>query len=224
MSRGGLDWGATELSFIKEVFMKKFLIVSLAVLFTAALMPQSGAAAVGVKGGLALSNLSMSEAPDFPLKSLKFPVAGVFYGFNLGLFTIQPEALYVRMGTRIEADASNWVEERIETIQVPVLLKINVIPGPISPMIYAGPYAAFRLSAKEIITDNGVSTTYDIKEDTKSSDFGVVFGGGIELKLVAVKLSAEVRYNLGLANVAVDPAPGFSVKNKILMVLVGIGF
>jgi len=204
--------------------MKKFLIVSLAVLFTAALMPQSAAAAVGVKGGLAMSNLSMSEAPGVPLKSLKVPVAGFFYGFNLGLFTIQPEILYVRMGARLEADASNWLEERIETIQVPVLLKINVIPGPISPMIYAGPYGAFRLSAKEVMTIDGVSTSSDIKDQTKSTDFGAVFGGGIEFKLVAIRLSAEVRYNLGLANVAVDPAPGFSVKNKILMVLVGIGF
>jgi hypothetical protein len=213
-----------ELSFIKEARMKKFLIVSLAVLFAVALVPQTAAAGVGIKGGLGLSKLSMSEAPDIPFSNLKAPVGGVFFGMNFGLFTIQPEILYVRMGARMEADAANWLEERIETIQVPVLLKINVLPGPISPMIYAGPYGAYRLSAKEVLTIDGVSSSTDKKESTKSTDFGVAFGGGIDFKLVAIKLSAEVRYNLGMANVAKDSAPGFWVKNRTLMVLVGVGF
>jgi hypothetical protein len=205
--------------------MKKFLVVSLAALFVAALLPQTAAAGVGLKGGLGMSKLSFTGMTiPVPLSSIKVPVGGVFFGIGLGLVTVQPEVLYVRVGARMEADASNWLEERVDTIQVPVLLKINVIPGPISPMIYAGPYGALRLSAKEVMTVDGVSTSSDIKDQTKSTDYGLVFGGGIDLKLVAIKLSAEARYNLGLVNLAKDTLPGESVKNRTIMVLIGIGF
>ncbi|MGA2361152.1 MAG: porin family protein [Candidatus Aminicenantales bacterium] len=204
--------------------MKRFLIVSLAVLFTAALLPQTAAAGVGLKGGYAWSNLKFTGATDIPpLQDIKNPVGGVFFDIGLGLFSIQPEVLYIRQGARMEV-LPDWMETRVDYIQVPLLLKIDIIPGPISPMIYGGPYGAYRLSAKGVSDIGGVSTSTDIKDQIKTTDYGVVFGGGIDFKLGLVKLSAEVRYNLGLANVAKDPDPGMSVKTKSLMVLVGIGF
>jgi hypothetical protein len=203
--------------------VKKFLIVSLVILFAVAVLPQRAAAGVGVKGGYAMSTLAMTPASSIPLVNLKAPVGGVFFGIGLGLFSIQPEILYVRMGTRIQAEGSpDWMEIRLDYIQVPVLLKINVLPGPISPMIYGGPYGAFRFAAKGAIS--GVSGTADIGDAYTTTDYGVVFGGGIDFRLPVIKLSAEARYNLGLSNIAKDPAPGVSTKNKSLMVLVGIGF
>lgn len=208
----------------KEVHLKKFLIVSVAFLFVAALVPQTAAAAVGVKGGLAFSSLSFSSTADVPpIVNLKAPMGGLFFGMGFGLFSIQPEILYVRMGGRMDA-TPDWMEYRDDYIQVPVLLKINVLPGPISPMIYGGPYGAYLLKATGVSYLSGVLTSTDIKDQMKTTDYGIVFGGGIDFKLVAIKLSAEVRYNLGLANLAKDPEPGFWVKNRSLMVLVGIGF
>jgi hypothetical protein len=200
--------------------MKKFLIVSLAVLFTAALLPQTASAAVGVKGGYGLSKLSFTGGDVPPLVNLKTPVGGIFFGFGMGPFSIQPEVLYVRIGARME-EGEYWLEERYDCIQVPLLLKVNVMPGPVSPMIYGGPYGAYRLTAKEVDSD-GYSE--DFKDDSVTFDYGIVFGGGIDFNLAAIKLTAEARYNLGLANLAKDPDPGFSVKNRTLMFLVGIGF
>jgi hypothetical protein len=213
------------LNFIKEAFMKKFLIVSLAVMFMAALLPQTAAAGVGVKGGLAMSTLAFSGATDVPpLTNIKTPMGGVFFSLGLGLFSIQPEILYVRMGTRME-EGADWMEYRVDYIQVPLLLKIHIIPGPVSPMIYGGGYGAYRLAAKGVAEIGGTSEPpVDLKDQIKTTDYGVVFGGGIDFKLAVIKLSAEVRYNLGLANIAVDPDPGMSVKNKSLMILVGLGF
>jgi hypothetical protein len=203
--------------------MKKFLIVSLAVLFMAALLPRPAAAGVGFKGGLGLSKLSTSEPLPIAPVYLKAPVGGIFFGVNMGLFTIQPEVLYVRIGLRIEQDPA-WLEQRFDTIQVPVLLKFNVLPGPVSPMFYGGPYGAYRLSAKAISFDGTTREELDISEDATTTDFGLVFGGGIDFRLVAIKLSVEARYNLGLANLIKDPAPGESVKNRTIMVLVGLSF
>lgn len=210
----------------KEAHLKKFLIVSLAFLFVAALVPQTAAAGVGVKGGYAMSKFSMTGiTPPVPLSNLNTPMGGVFFGIGFGLFSIQPEILYVRIGGRMALGA-DWDEVRVDTIQVPVLLRINVLPGPISPMICGGPYGAYRLSAKDVSYDSvsGVTTTTDIKDQTVSTDYGLAFGGGIDFKLVAFKLSAEVRYNLGLANLEKNPPAGESTKNRTLMILVGIGF
>ena len=204
--------------------MKKFLIVSFVVLFAAAVLPQSAAATVGVKGGYAWSNLKFAGATDIPtLTDIKNPVGGIYFSIGLGLFSIQPEILYIRQGARMEA-LPDWMEDRVDYIQVPLLLKIHVLPGPISPMIYGGPYGAYLLSAKGVAFIGGVNQSTDIKDQIKSTDYGVVFGGGIDFRLPVIKLSAEVRYNLGLANVAKNPDPGMSVKTKSLMVLVGIGF
>lgn len=205
--------------------MKKFLIVSLAVLFAAAVLPQSAAAGVGVKAGYSWANLRFTGAePPTALTDLKNFAGGVYFSMGLGLFSIQPEILYIRQGARLEA-LPDWMEDRVDYIQVPVLLKIHVIPGPISPMIYAGPYGAYMLSAKGVAFIGGVlEPSVDISDQVKSTDYGVVFGGGIDFRLPVLKLSAEVRYNLGLANVAKNPDPGMSLKTKSLMVLVGIGF
>ena len=202
--------------------MKKFLIVSLAILFAAAVLPQSAAAGVGVKGGYSWANLKFTGADGvLPLTDLKNVVAGVYFSMGLGLFSVQPEILYVRQGTRME-EAPDWMEVRLDYIQVPVLLKVHVIPGPISPMIYGGPYGAYRIAARGAVS--GVPGTVDISDGYTTTDYGVVFGGGIDFRLPVIKLSAEVRYNLGLANVAQNAAAGESVKTKSLMVLVGIGF
>ena len=203
--------------------MKKFLIVSLTVLALAAVAPQPASAGFGIKGGLAQSNLDFSPAALVPLSRLNAPMGGVYWGFNLGLFTIQPEALYLRMGARVE-DAPDWMEDRIEYIQVPVLLKIKLLPGPVKPVIYGGGYYSFLLTAKGVSYIDGVSDEVDIKDQVKSNDYGVVFGGGLDFSLAGIKLSAEVRYNLGLANINNLPDDTTSVKNTSLMFLVGLGF
>jgi hypothetical protein len=204
--------------------LKKLVIASLTVLFLAAFAAQPAAADFGVKGGLALSTLSFSalaEAP--PLVNLKAPVGGIFFGMGFGLFSVQPEVLYVRMGGRME-EGADWIEDRLDYIQIPILLKIHVLPGPISPAVYAGPYGSFRLGAKEVENIGGVTDSFDIKDQIKSTDYGLVFGGGIDFKLPVLKLSAEVRYNLGLVNIAKNAPSGYWVKNRSLMFLVGVGF
>ncbi len=204
--------------------MKKFLVVPLTLLFLTGFLTQTAGAAVGFKGGLALSNFNYSgEAPPEPLTNLTAPMGGIFFSLGFGPVSIQPEVLYVRMGTRME-ESPDWVEDRLDYVQVPVLLKINFVPGPISPMIFAGPYGSYRLAAHEVSYIDGVSGSLDIKDQFKSTDYGVVFGGGLDFHLGFIKISGEARYNLGLANIEANPTPGTSIKNKSLMFLAGIAF
>jgi hypothetical protein len=206
--------------------MKRLMIVSLAALCVAALLPQTLSAGFGIKGGYSLSKFSLTstEPPPFQFANLPAPVGGIYFSLKLGPLAIQPEVLYVRMGAKVEID-EDGLEYRFDYIQVPVLLKLSVIPmGPIRPVIYAGGYGSYLLKAKGIMTVGGVPEEEDLGEMFEKYDYGVVGGAGIEFKLPGISISIEGRYNYGLKNILTDPSAGESVKNRSMMALVGIGF
>ena len=204
--------------------MKKFLILGLAALTVVALLPQNLAAGVGIKGGLSLSKFHMEPADTFPfpLENLTAPVGGIYFNLGLGPLSFQPEILYARMGMKGTFEGAT-IEYRLDYIQVPVLLKIRVIPvGPVRPIVYAGGYGSYLLNAKGVMTSGGVSDSADLDEMFQKYDYGIVGGAGVEFKLPGVMLSVEGRYNFGLANIATGE--GAEGKNRSMMALVGIGF
>jgi hypothetical protein len=208
--------------------MKRFMIVSLAVLCVAALLPQSLSAGFGIKGGYAWSNFTLTETGPIPLtnQNMTSPVGGVFFNIKLGPLTIQPEFLYVRMGGKYIVDGSGS-EFRFDYIQVPLLLKLNIIPlGPISPFIFAGGYGSYLFKAKEVTLVDGVvdGDPVDLLAEYEKYDYGVVGGAGLKFNLPGLSFSIEGRYNYGLQNILTDPGAGEAVKNTSMMVLVGIGF
>jgi hypothetical protein len=71
------------------------------------------------------------------------------------------------------ASASSW--------EFPLLLKHRILPGPIKPYFDAG-VSFSRLS------DIKVSSLQHL------SNFGVVVGGGVELKLLSLRMGPEIRY------------------------------
>ncbi len=203
--------------------MKKFLIVSLAVLFAAAVVPQNATAGIGVKGQLTWAKFSLVGGDNPVFSDLVAPAVGLYWNVHFGPVTIQPELFYIRMGGRME-NGADWAEYRFDYIQVPLLIKVNLLPGPISPAIFAGPYASERFSAKAVGLVGGVSESQDMNDQIQKEDYGAVFGGGIDFRLPMVKFTMEVRYNFGMANFIKNPDPGTSGKNRALMMLAGIGF
>jgi hypothetical protein len=207
--------------------MKRLMIVSLAVLFMAALVPQNLSAGFGIKGGYALSKFAAASPDPIPFLfgNLNSPVGGIYFSLGLGPLAIQPEILYVRMGSEYEVDEANDLKWQLDYVQVPVLLKLRIIPlGPIRPVIYAGGYGAYLFKARGVMTVDGVSEEADIIDDYQKYDYGVVGGVGLDFKLPGITFSVEGRYNYGLKNILVDPSAGDSLKNRSMMALVGIGF
>lgn len=209
--------------------MKKLIVVLMAVLCVAALAPRDLSAGVGIKGGLSLSKFSLSgEMETAEWKYLPGYVAGAYIEFKLGFVSLQPEVLYTRMGAKIE----DVIEEEpfslkymFDYVQVPVLLKFNIVPaGPIRPFLYGGGYGAYLLKAKGIMEGGGESDEADLTDMFQRYDYGVVGGLGLAFKLPGLSVSVEGRYNYGLANFVKEPAEGESGKNRSLMALVGIGF
>jgi hypothetical protein len=210
--------------------MKRLMIVSLAVLCVAALLPQSLSAGFGIKGGYALSNFTLTSAGPIPFafQNLRSPVGGIFFSLGFGPLAIQPEVLYVRMGGRDVIDGSG-LEFWFDYIQVPVLLKLNIIPlGPISPFICAGGYGSYLFRARGVTLVDGVvvGDPADLGDNYEKYDYGVIGGGGLKFKLPGISISIEGRYNYGLRNIwiPVSPEDDLSWKNRSMMALVSIGF
>jgi hypothetical protein len=208
--------------------MKKSIVVLIAVIGLAAFIPQDLSAGVGIKGGYTLSKLPMKSPDPLPFEfgNLPFFTGGLYFNLGLGFVSIQPEILYVRNGGHYELDPDNYLEFRFEYVQVPVLLKFNVVPaGPIRPFLCAGAYGAYLFKATGVIVEAGTELPRaDLSDDYQRIDYGVVGGAGLTFKLPGIALTVEGRYNYGLRNLLIDPAAGESMKNSSLMALVGIGF
>jgi hypothetical protein len=59
----------------------------------------------------------------------------------------------------------------------------------------------------------------------KGSDFGLVFGEGVDFKVKNAIVILDIRYDLGLVNIA-EPILGIEnkMKNRSLILMVGCGF
>lgn len=210
--------------------MKRFLVLSLAVLCVAALVPQNLAAAVGVKGGFNLANITVNPPdPMAPDKDLRGLVGGIFFTLNLGFVGVQPEVLYSQRGVMAEypwgVDETAKLEYMTDYLEIPLLVRINVLPaGPIRPVIFGGPSYLYLLKATGRFTTPDTTETEDFKDYFEKSAWGAVAGAGLEIKTPMVLLTLDARYHLGLTNISTMVEPGTTVKHKGFSVMVGIGF
>jgi hypothetical protein len=211
--------------------MKKSIVYLAAALSLLALVNRPIAAGVnidlGIKGGWSLTNIKLSS-DAWAHEGLNEPIVGAFLAFNLSKsFAIQPEVLYLSVGAFQEAEVEGDLLRLAYSyyyIHVPVLAKLHLVnSGKIRPVIFAGPAVGFLTAFKERSYVNGdLSMENDISELIKSTNFSVVFGGGMEFRLAKLLLLLDVRYDLGLSDVN-KSGDGFT-KTRALIFMAGLGF
>jgi len=64
----------------------------------------------------------------------------------------------------------------------------------------------------------------DIKDDIKSIDFGLAFGGGVSLPMGNNTVFVEGRYSLGLSDINDDSSDDTEIKTKGIQIMAGITF
>jgi hypothetical protein len=197
------------------------------------LVLQAPAAAIeeihaGVKGGVNIANQSVdpsdSEYSDYR--------SGMAIGGYIGIplapgWSIQPEALFSMKGDKEEASGVSG-SAKLDYIEVPVLAKASFMPhASAHPSLFAGPSVAYNLSSKTAIEGMGapLDGEYDMKDETSAFDFGLVFGGGLEIPMSSGvrTVGIDVRYTLGLTN-TIDQDTGVEAKNHVLSIMGSIGF
>ncbi len=174
--------------------MKKLITIStvLFMIFSASALHAQDAVKTGAKGGLNFASIS----DGFDTRT-GFVVGG-FAKFNIpdSPLSIQPEALYSQQG-----GVQNGNEVRLDYLQVPVLFKFAMSQtGTVEPNLFAGPYAGLRLIAEQ---DGGgfLGGSTNIENQTESVDYGLVFGGGLDIEVGNSIFTMDARYNFGLADV-----------------------
>jgi hypothetical protein len=200
-------------SFSEEAKMKKAL-VFLLLLSIPVLSP---AQTIKLISGISLANIRLVSGyyPENPKSSTRF-VAGL--GFESGGDKVlwEVDVLYFQKGCRAETGdiRGNF---NLDEISVPVLLKLKFAPET-SPFILAGGEAAYVLSYK-----NTEGSKTDLKKFTKSFDYGLVFGGGLQLIMDTFGINIEARYHYGLADLG-NESSGSHFKTSTFVFAAGLIF
>lgn len=116
-----------------------------------------------------------------------------------------------------EAGGTGVIKQAV--IQAPAVLGVRLLKGIVQPVVYAGGAANFETTCE--IDPEGFEATDCSAEgiDTKSVTWTAVFGGGVNIALPMIVLSADLRYNLGLT----EAADNADSKWNSWMALVGVG-
>lgn len=204
--------------------MKKFtfaLMLAAVMLFAAAPLFAEGMT-FGVKAGLNMANIT----GDLKDTSMKIGMAGgAFLTYNITeMFAVQPEVLFTMKGAKGKDPDGAEGKWNINYIEIPVLLKVNLpTEGKIDPFLAVGPGIGILMSSKQ---SDGESV--DVKDYTKSTNFGIIAGAGVGYQMEKATLSLEARYEIGLATIAKnaegDDTEVPSYKTSDISILVGYGF
>lgn len=159
----------------------------------------------GIKIGLNLANVTGDDIEINWENKMGF-CAGGFMTFNLSnMFAIQPEAFFTMKGYKSDQEW-NFYKLTITYLEIPVLAKILILTeGTIKPNIFAGPSLGIRISGEE---------------DMKSTDFGLIFGGGIDFAFGTGNFLVDFRYSMGLSSIYENE----DVKNTVISIMVGYYF
>ena len=219
--------------------MKHFLIKLSTVIFLLSFGTETFAQNFGIQAGLNLSTMFIKNdeynlSEDYKMKT----------GFHFGptvefpineMFSFESALLFSTKGT-ITADERETYDAYIFKqkinmfyLDIPILAKAAFKIG--SSKIYGsfGPYAGIGLNAKiktKLTTDGKTETNKENisfrsnDDELKRMDYGLVAGGGIELK----KMQFGINYGLGLANISGVTTNGSIIKNRALSISCGYKF
>lgn len=218
---------------MKRIIITIFAIVVVLTLSSASVSAQGLTA--GLKGGMNIANLhgkdveELEEEIGADLVSKMGFCAGGFITYSLSdMFAIQPELLFSMKGAKAEREIlgeTMKVTIKVNYLEIPVLAKLSIpTPGNVKPSLFVGPSLAIKLSGKSKWEYAGESEEEDI-EELKSTDFGLVFGAGIDFGLGQGKLTVDARYTLGLTKVhEPEEEEEIDIKNGAISIMVGYSF
>lgn len=203
--------------------MNRTVPVCLLMLLVAAAIPKTtkaGELRLGVQGGINSANISVTNAePWNAYSAYTRPVFGAMAELRIApSLSIAVEPSFVGKGSRLAEHGYHTTDFQFDYIEVPLYTKYRLMIGKVQPYLGAGPSLGFRLRAK--------SNDEDMKDDIKSMDASVAFGGGFEFGSRNATLFLDGRYAVGLTNIddSKEDAGELEARNRGLQLRVGVTF
>lgn len=195
---------------------------------------QAQGLSLGVEGGVTFADLSVSDGGADLGSQTGFRIAGVArYGFG-GLWGIQTGVGFAQKGAEDDSDPTATGNIDLAYFEVPLLLTLDIPtgPSPLNPRLFAGPQVSFESKCEFSGENGGTSVTFDCDAedlgeaaiDTKSTDFSLVFGGGLDFGLGGpVALTLDGRYDLGLSDINdIEDVGAAEIKNRTFSISAGL--
>jgi len=192
-----------------------------------------------VSGGLKIGgNLNFPNwDPDVPIGSLSSGLSFNFGGmidFDISKnFGIEVNILYNNFRTNWDySETVLGIPVNYETIfslttlSFPILAKVKFPSKQATPFLGLGPELGFILAHKGKLKITALGESIEETEDlmylTGSFNFALILAGGVDIDLGQVKLTPELRFNLGLTNYR--SGNSVSRKNSQIILFFGVKF
>jgi hypothetical protein len=162
---------------------------------------------LGIIGGINFADMDFpnnqgSDAQE--VTTLPGFASGVVFDIRLSeKFYAHIEPMYLQKGGKIEegTDPANQPEGQINisSIEIPLLIKYT-FGDRIKPYLVVGPTVGYNLKSEIEFDLTGLIFKGDLDEVTESFDFGLTFGGGLQVPFNFGIIFLEGRYTFGLLN------------------------
>ena len=160
-------------------------------------------------------------------------VVGVGGGFGVafpvsGRYGVQVGAQFAQKGARVTQGAGAVADVTFESVDITALARISALTVANLP-VYAlvGPYASFELGCRFVPAAGAVAGLIppggDCRNqslDSRSTDFGVSGGLGIEMGTGETRITAGLLYNYGIQNI--NKVAGEAARHRVLNIHVGV--
>ncbi|HUV36885.1 MAG TPA: porin family protein [Patescibacteria group bacterium] len=179
----------------------------------------------GVKGGIGLAKAWGDDVPDEAAFKLGANV-GAFMNYRVHeMFVVQPEVFYAMKGWKLDEEGSDEISVKMDYIDIDVLAKLTIpMESMIKPSIFVGPYVGINMTADWEVGDESEAI-----DNAKSTDFGLVLGGGVDYEMEnGMMILLDIRYSMGLTNIFEVPegeeGEEPAVKNNSIIFMAGVAF
>ncbi len=207
------------------------MLVSLFLVFWTTTVSAQVPISLGVRLGANIADVSFSGIRAGSSFSTSTRTGFTFGGITeigiSGLISLQGELLYIRKGANFDFTMPGETSKgtlRYNYLELPVSIKAKVGTAKLKPFIFAGPNLGFNLTAERETRSRGQTETEDIMGETKSVDFAVHFGAGVEYRSdPRSSFFVDIQYSLGLTNIVdSDVATPSEVKTRNVKILIGL--
>lgn len=225
--------------------MKRIVLAGAVALGLLLVQPSFAQVQVGIRSG---GNWGFASKPALlgsltpTLHPSAGPTGAIFLDVPLSdRFSFRPELAYVqkgfvvREGLDINLGGFNLpigarIAYQSHTIELPLLLKVNLSDGPVQPYILAGPSVSYAVNGRVRTRATALFTTqpYDVSLNYGSAlnrwDVGAVGGLGLAMDAGAGKFFIEGRYTHGFTRQVQVPVVNVNVRNRGIAASIGYSF
>lgn len=211
--------------------MRRILSATAALSLAAALAAPASAQGfhLGAEAGVAVTGQFIetsggAEVGTDPVTGLRGGVSAA-YGFGEEEhFTLRSGLFYAQKGSSIDVGSGNTLDMGVDYLELPLLAVFNLpVESRWRPRVYGGGQLGLEVSCDlEDSTTGDVQSCSDAGVSTTSTDFGLVFGGGLGYAVgESTVLSLDGNYVFGLTNIEEAGLAG-ETRNRAIQVVASV--